>query len=108
VVAGVHYIACYVCLGFHFGLPAFLNSPQSYDAVERDEGPELEVAKPARGWKSRPSIERPRWKTASKFHAPPISVMPSGGELHRGLQETTVLRRSHPKLPQVMVNMFVH
>jgi len=49
VVAGVQYIACYVCLGFHFGLPAFLNSPQSYDAVERGEGPELEVANPATG-----------------------------------------------------------
>jgi hypothetical protein len=34
VVAGMQYIACCICLGFHFGLPAFLNSFRGYDAVE--------------------------------------------------------------------------
>ena len=38
VVAGVHYFACDVCLGFHFGLRALI------DPAERGEGPELEVA----------------------------------------------------------------
>jgi hypothetical protein len=46
VAAGVQHIARYVCLGFHFGLPAFLCV---YDAVERGEGPELEVARPTTG-----------------------------------------------------------
>jgi hypothetical protein len=46
VVAGVQHIACYVCLGFHFGVPAFL---YLWDAVERGEGPELEVARSTTG-----------------------------------------------------------